>query len=58
MARRVATGLDRRLHDVGGGRKVRLSGPEADDGLTGGFERLRLRVDRERGGFGDGRDAA
>ena len=39
-------------------REVGLAGAEADDVLAGRLERLRLGVDRERGGLGDGADAA
>ena len=58
MARRVLAGGDGGLDDVGRGREVGLAGPEADDRLPRGLERLRLGVDGEGRGLGDGRDAA
>jgi hypothetical protein len=45
---RVAAGLDRRLDDVVGGRKVRLSCRETDDRASGRLQRLGLGVDGER----------
>ena len=50
--------VDRRLDDVGRGREVGLAGAEADDRLARRLERLGLGVDGQRGGLGDGRDAA
>ena len=50
----VEAGGGRGLDDVGGGREVGLTGAEADDVLAGRLERLRLGVDGQGGGRGDG----
>src|SRR3712207_7923909 len=42
------------VDDVGRGREVGLAGAEADDRLAGRLQRLRLGVDGEGGGLGDG----
>ena len=54
----AAAGGNGGLDDVGRRREVGLAGAEADHRLTGGLERLGFGVDGERGGFGDGADAA
>src|SRR5699024_10629538 len=54
---RLAGSLDSGLDDVVGGRKVRLSGAEADHGAALRLHGLGLGVDGEGGGLGDGTDA-
>ncbi len=53
----VTARLDRRLDDVSRRGEIRLAGTEADDGLTGGLERLGLGIDGQRGRRGDGLDS-
>ena len=45
----ITTRVDRRLHDVVGSWEVGLAGPEANDWLSSGFERLGLVSNRKRG---------
>src|SRR5699024_10763932 len=54
---RLAGSLDSGLDDGVGGRKVRLSGAEADHGAALRLHGLGLGVDGEGGGLGDGTDA-
>ncbi len=54
MVLRVTAGVDGGIDDVGRRREVGFAGTEPDDVLTGGLEGLRLRVDGEGGGRGDG----
>lgn len=53
----VRAGFDGRLHDVVGGREVRLTGAEADHRTSGGLEGLGLGVHGESGGLGDRADS-
>ena len=57
MVPRIAARRDGRLDDVLRRREIGLPGAEADDVLTGGFQRLRTRVDRERRRLGDRGDS-
>ena len=54
----VPTGFDGRLDDVIGSRKIGLARAETDDRLARRLEGLGLRVHREGGRLGDGRDAS
>ena len=54
---RVGASGDRGLDDRVGGGEVRFAGAEADHRPAGGLEGLRLRVDGQRGRFGDAADA-
>ena len=54
---RLAGGLDGGLHDVVRGGEVRFAGAEADDRPAGGLQRLRLGINGQGGGFGNGGNA-